>query len=106
MEGGGIYICVQKDGDDILIRIEDTGIGFAEDMDLENEAVETLPGSLAIKNVFTRLRLYYKEQVRFSIHSRKNQGCRVEIRVAEETVLQITPASLSDGGAGEEMRGK
>ena len=106
VEGGKISIRVCRDKEDVYVRVEDTGVGFAEDIDLENEAVETLPGSLAIKNVFTRLRLYYKEHVRFSIHSRKNQGCKLEIRAAEEAVLQIAPVSLGDGGVGDETRGK
>lgn len=86
VEGGTISICVRRESGDIFICIEDTGVGFEKDTDVENDEVEKLSGSVAIKNVYSRLRLYYKEAASFAIHSKKGQGCRVEIWVHEETV--------------------
>lgn len=94
VEGGTISICVRRESGDIFICIEDTGVGFEKDTDVENDELEKLSGSVAIKNVYSRLRLYYKEAVSFTIHSKKGQGCRVEIRVREEAMLRLAPTSV------------
>jgi two-component system sensor histidine kinase YesM len=86
VEGGKISICVCRDGGDVCVRVEDTGVGFPEDVDIYNGQVENLSGSVAIKNVYSRLCLYYKEAVSFAIHGKKGQGCQVEIRVREEAM--------------------
>lgn len=94
VEGGKISICVRRESADILIYIEDTGVGFENDIDVKDDEVEKLPESVAIKNVYSRLRLYYKEEVSFSICSRRGKGCRVEIRVNEEGMLRLSPTSV------------
>jgi sensor histidine kinase YesM len=82
-EGGRISVTAAREEAGILIRVQDTGVGF----DLNNMSRNGRPhGStgIGIENVKKRLSLKFNGKERFQIHSVIGEGTVVEIFVPEE----------------------
>ncbi len=82
VEEGQICITIREDGDDILMMVEDNGVGMTEEKCaeiLKKEPGEK--GGIGIKNVHDRIRIYFGEQYGLTIHSELDRGTCVEIRM-------------------------
>lgn len=68
-----------EDGEDILLAVEDNGLG------MEQQEAESLvsyqTSGYGLKNVNDRICLLYGEEYKIRIYSKKGQGTRVEIRI-------------------------
>lgn len=82
VEPGHIEIEVCSDGDDILFRVRDDGIGMAPEQvtQLLNNEPRDRTG-IGIKNVNDRLRIYFGPQYGLSIESVPDEGTTVTIRM-------------------------
>ncbi|MBB6481245.1 sensor histidine kinase [Spirochaeta isovalerica] len=82
-EGGRISIDVDRIRDGILIKVEDTGIGF--DIDKSRQTVNSLDSTgIGVENVKKRLALKFNGKEKFSLHSVIGEGTVVEIFIPEE----------------------
>lgn len=82
VEPGHIEIEVCADGDDVLFKVSDDGIGMppeqVEEL-LKNEPTDRT--GIGIKNVNDRLRIYFGPQYGLSIESVPDEGTTVTIRM-------------------------
>ena len=79
---GEIRIGVRQDGEDILITVEDNGVGMTEEQC--REILHQEAGShvgIGIKNVNDRIRIYFGETYGLTITSELDMGTRVIIRM-------------------------
>lgn len=87
-EGGLIQVKVEMTAEGLVCTVRDNGVGIPAGKlemivnDLENN--EDFGESVGIKNVYYRLKLYYKEKVGFEIASEKGVGTVFRIVVKEE----------------------
>ncbi|KRE70093.1 sensor histidine kinase [Paenibacillus sp. Soil750] len=93
--GGELRIISNQAGDTLLIQVEDTGMGIPSEKmkHLSNELSAITSHSYRIskssppdmyfglKNVKSRLKLYYGEQADLHVHSVENEGTRVTITI-------------------------
>lgn len=82
VESGHIEIEVCRDGEDILFKVSDDGIGMAPEQVaelLKNEPSDRT--GIGIKNVNDRLRIYFGPQYGLSIDSVPDEGTVVTIRM-------------------------
>ena len=89
VEEGHIQVEVCQDGEDILFRVRDNGVGMSQ------EQIESVMRSspddrtgIGIRNVNDRLKIYFGKQYGLRITSEPDQGTCVEIRmpkIREET---------------------
>ena len=82
VEPGHIEIEVCTDGDDVLFKVSDDGIGMSEEQVaelLKNEPSDRT--GIGIKNVNDRLRIYFGPQYGLSIESVPDEGTTVTIRM-------------------------
>ncbi len=107
-EGAGqITISVRKDADDLVITINDNGVGFPPDTLLEiqelldqNRSIDSEPsdaqeGHIGLRNIQYRLRLYHGEQYALHIASHEGDGCTVWFRqpLMRQPGFQYLPSS-------------
>lgn len=79
---GEIRIGVKSQGDDILMYVEDNGVGMEKERCeeiLHKESVNQT--GIGIKNVNDRIKIYFGEQYGLTITSELDVGTRVEIRM-------------------------
>jgi two-component system sensor histidine kinase YesM len=79
---GHIDIRVFKQGEDILLEVQDNGCGF----DMQNPKITTKPqevrlGGVGIQNVDQRVKLYYGQDYGLTLSSHVGQGTLVCIRI-------------------------
>ncbi|WP_338787137.1 sensor histidine kinase [Metabacillus sp. FJAT-53654] len=84
-----LKIKTENCGDEILIIVEDHGIGMTEevvtdllDTELNNESSNVLKSkgsSIGLKNVLGRLKLYYGENFSYNIQSEKDKGTKITL---------------------------
>ena len=81
---GLVQVVVEKRGENIYVKIEDNGVGMNE-KDIEtifdNIGNSKRSGSIGIKNVYRRLKLYYGEGLQFEIKSEINSGTAVDFTI-------------------------
>ncbi len=79
---GVIHIGVKKQGEDILMYVEDNGVGMEEERCREILHRESSDRTgIGIKNVNDRIRIYFGEKYGLHIESELDVGTRVEIRI-------------------------
>jgi len=87
-EGGLIRIAVGKTGENLVCTVQDNGAGIPPDklasMLSELETGEDIGESVGIKNVYYRLKLYYKDKVDFEVSSEVGVGTTFRIIVKED----------------------
>jgi len=79
---GLITITVMEDGNDIVMSVEDNGVGMSEEMC--TEILKHEPGDkggIGIKNVNDRIKIYFGEKYGLTIISVPDEGTRVDIRM-------------------------
>ena len=75
----------------LKISVKDNGIGISEEkvaeilMNLEEDIYTT--GSIGIRNVYRRLKLYYGKDFKFFIESKKDKGTNVSFIIPLESKL-------------------
>ena len=82
VEPGHIEITVCTEGEDVLFRVSDDGIGMSQEQVaelLQNEPSDRT--GIGIKNVNDRLRIYFGPQYGLSIESVPDEGTTVTIRM-------------------------
>lgn len=85
-EGGTIHIVINKVGPELLIQVDDDGIGFDVARTVRAESAETAltserRPSIGLHNVDERLRRLYGEEYRLLVESERGRGTRIIIRV-------------------------
>jgi two-component system sensor histidine kinase YesM len=87
---GKIVICGREDGDDIVISVEDNGIGMSEEQlgALQNRIQENRLKGFGLSNVQQRLQLYCGEAYGLTFHSEKNVGTTVFVRIPKQNQLE------------------
>ena len=98
-EGGMIHVRARrKDQDEILIEVQDDGIGFTLEKlaqlraELDDDSGDIkLESGFGIGNVNNRIRLYYGKPYGVSVQSEYNSGTRVKLVIPArtETTLQV-----------------
>lgn len=89
-KAGLIRVTVEMTAEGLVCTVQDNGAGIpAEKLDtivsdLENN--EDMGESVGIKNVYYRLKLYYKEKVDFEVASEEGEGTVFRIVVKEELI--------------------
>lgn len=82
VDEGLITITVREDGNDIVMSVEDNGVGMSEEMC--SEILEREPGDkggIGIKNVNDRIKIYFGDNYGLTIISVPDEGTRVNIRM-------------------------
>ena len=84
-----IFIKTKKINNQILIVLEDKGIGMSEEViadllseETKNETISVLASegnSIGLRNVLGRLKLYYGQNFTYKIESEKNVGTRITL---------------------------
>ncbi|WP_160719648.1 cache domain-containing sensor histidine kinase [Bacillus sp. USDA818B3_A] len=84
-----IFIKTQKINHQVLIMVEDRGIGMSEEVisnllseDTKSETTNVLKSkgrSIGLRNVLSRLGLYYGKNFSYQIESEKNEGTRITL---------------------------
>lgn len=83
-EGGQVSLRICRSNADLTIEVCDTGIGFAEEVELDKHGVENLEESFALKNINHRLKVHYEKEYDYFIKSVPGKGTRVQIRLCLE----------------------
>lgn len=94
--GGTIVVrALQRSGSDILLQVEDNGIGFTPDRlarvrhELDEDSGEIrLESGFGIGNVHKRIRLYYGSQYGVSIWSEHQVGTLVSVAIPARTEVE------------------
>lgn len=85
MDGGMVSIRGYKENQDIVIEIEDNGVGFNSNGPLELPLKNTISGEkhnqVGLNNIHAILQLRYGKRYGLSIISKKNIGTTVKIRI-------------------------
>ena len=86
---GKILIRGREDGGDIVISVEDDGIGMTEEQlrSLREKIDANSSAGFGLSNVQKRLRLYCGEPYGLSFESTKNQGTTVLVRIPKQNQL-------------------
>lgn len=79
---GQITITLQEEGDRLIFTISDNGVGF-HPASAASDGSSRL-GSVGLRNVDERLKLYYGPEYGVTIHSAPGTGCRVELTVGKQ----------------------
>lgn len=82
VDEGEITIRIREDGDDIILSVEDNGIGMTEEQC--REILRKEPGDrtgIGIKNVNDRIKIYFGEEYGLTITSELDEGTCVDIRM-------------------------
>ena len=82
VDEGEITIRIREDGDDIILSVEDNGIGMTEEQC--QEILRKEPGDrtgIGIKNVNDRIKIYFGEEYGLTIASELDEGTCVDIRM-------------------------
>ncbi|NRD80990.1 histidine kinase [Bacillus sp. BRMEA1] len=84
-----IHIKTAKSHNQVLIGVEDNGIGMSDDfiLDLSNQeknnetssVLESKGKSIGLRNVIGRLKLYYGQNFSYQIHSEKSVGTKITL---------------------------
>lgn len=93
-----IKISVRLQEDNLIITVEDTGVGMDEEelfdikesLSEEREDTSKKQGGIALKNVNSRIKLYYSDRYGLSIQSKKSRGTKITIVLpAKEYIERI-----------------
>ncbi|WP_251554603.1 cache domain-containing sensor histidine kinase [Neobacillus muris] len=87
---GFIQLSIKKEADHVVLKLQDNGVGFADDKLKEFEKFMKEQGemsyfpsnikSIGLKNVYARLRMVFGEELSFAIKSAPGQGTLITIK--------------------------
>ncbi|UUZ80462.1 histidine kinase [Paenibacillus sp. P26] len=80
-QDGMIRICAAMVGRQILLTVEDNGVGIEKEKltSITDESLEQNSTSFGLRGTITRLKLYYAENLTYTIHSSPGKGTVIEI---------------------------
>ncbi len=89
MEGlGRILVTAREEGEYLIFIVEDNGAGFNPASTKDGRCVRK--GSVGLKNVEERLKLYYGQDCGVSIVSSPGAGCTVKLMLKKHVVHRET----------------
>jgi two-component system sensor histidine kinase YesM len=98
-EIGRIHVKIGVTGDTLNVSVNDNGSGIAseklDEIVLNMASDNETSGSIGIRNVYRRLKLYYGQEVKFIISSQINQGTEVSFAIPVD--------KLGDRSEGEDL---
>lgn len=86
IDEGFIKISIHEDGDDVIMSVEDNGVGMTEEQMsrlLEND--KTDKHGIGVKNVNDRIKIYFGDQYGITVKSELDEGTCVSIRIPKIT---------------------
>lgn len=95
-----ITVSLKQEGDDLVIEVQDDGVGIDEQRMAEIRKRLSLPpredigvraGSVGLKNIHDRIRLYYGSQYGVAIESMLGKGTKVTVRYPAYVTLEKQP---------------
>lgn len=82
IDKGFIYIRIYEDGEDLVLSVEDNGVGMTKE---QCAAILTADGSghggIGMKNVNDRVKIFFGEQYGMQIESEPDEGTRIDIHM-------------------------
>ena len=78
---GQITVTVQEEGERLIFTVADNGVGF--DSASASDMKPSRLGSVGLRNVDERLKLYYGQDYGIKIHSAPGKGCTVRLIVGK-----------------------
>ena len=96
-----VRVCGKREGENIVFSVEDNGVG----MDVSavtsyvknNEKTENLKSSFALRNIYTRIKIYYKGRGDIEFYTNQYQGAGIRI------TLPAGEMSMQDEAGGEDV---
>lgn len=86
IDEGFIKISIHEDGDDVIMSVEDNGVGMTEEQMsrlLEND--KTDKHGIGVKNVNDRIKIYFGDKYGITVKSELDEGTCVSIRIPKIT---------------------
>ena len=87
-DGGTVWIGGAREGDKVVFTVEDNGAGMDEFAQEELRQILARPdaksGSIGLKNVYERIRLYYGERAKLTWDSREGEYTRFCLMIEPE----------------------
>jgi LytS/YehU family sensor histidine kinase len=80
-EGGVLHIVISELGPDLLIQVDDNGLGFDAGNWRKAAAPAPARGSIGLRNVDERLRMLYGDSYGLHVESAPGEGTRIVLRV-------------------------
>ncbi|MCR5670004.1 MAG: sensor histidine kinase, partial [Butyrivibrio sp.] len=100
VEGGRVDVSINRSGDELIITVEDTGIGIEKDVlekirqQLEEKADKTVLDKdvvgIGLGNINRRIRSMYQDSA-FELDSEKDKGTKISIRIPYNKVIRQDP---------------
>ena len=81
---GQITITVQEEEERLIFTVSDNGVGFTPATAVSDDPGSSRLGSVGLRNVDERLKLYYGPEYGITIHSAPGAGCRVELTIGKQ----------------------
>ncbi|TCZ75908.1 HAMP domain-containing protein [Paenibacillus albiflavus] len=106
-DGAYIKLVINREGDQVVIRIIDNGAGMSEetrllllqfDSNTRSDISRNNSTGLGTRNVFRRLQLFYSVNDLIEIESTEGQGTTIAIRVPYRTKGEMHHVSLANSG--------
>ena len=83
LDGSGqVTVTLREEGERLIFTVEDNGVGFRPDNGTPDGSSRL--GSVGLRNVDERLKLYYGPEYGVIIHSAPGAGCRAELTVGKQ----------------------
>ncbi len=83
-EGGSVILQIYRNKGELVIDVEDTGVGFGRDLSLRNDEIHTLEGAFALKNMNSRLKLHFPDGYEYWVKSSQSGGSHIVIKICLE----------------------
>lgn len=82
-ESGVITITARQNGERMLIAVEDDGVGMTDEelQKIKGGELEINMSSFGLRGTIERLKIFYEQDLKYTIESNKNTGTRIEISV-------------------------
>lgn len=86
IDEGYIKISICEDGDDVVMEVEDNGVGMSEDQIAELFAEDSIDKhGIGVKNVNDRIKIYFGDKYGITVRSELDEGTCVTIRIPKVT---------------------
>lgn len=82
-EAGLIKICVKTENEQIILSVEDDGVGMSEEQlgSIKSDAIDSNSTSFGLKGTIKRLQFFYGITDIYTIESKKRYGTKIDISI-------------------------
>lgn len=82
-EAGLIKICVKTENEQIILSVEDDGVGMSEEQlgSIKSDAIDSNSTSFGLKGTIKRLQFFYGITNIYTIESKKRYGTKIDISI-------------------------